>query len=153
MNPRVTTIVTGIIITGLGMAGLLYPDRVMGLLGFAVLNTTQSAAVLGEVRATYGGLFVVMGLWVLLGAFDPVAHRARIQFAGLLWLGACAGRLFGVYLDGSPGIPGWVAAAGELVVGSLLVAVPWMKPGGGAPAAAPVSAPPPPAQPGQAGTA
>jgi len=122
MNPRITAIVTGLIILALGLAGLFYPGRVMGVLGFAVVNMTQAPAVLGEVRATYGGLFVVMGVFTLLAAMDPAAHRSRLLFVGLLWLGACAGRLLGVSTDGSPGVPGWLAVAFELVVGGALVA-------------------------------
>lgn len=121
MNPRITTIIVGLITLALGLAGLLYPDRVMGLVGFAILNTSHSAAVLGEVRATYGGLFVVMGVYTLMAALDPAAHRGRLMFIGLLWLGACAGRLIGTYVDGNPGVPGWVAAAFELIVGGALV--------------------------------
>jgi hypothetical protein len=123
MNPRVTTILIGIIILALGGFGLIYPERVLGMLGFMSANASHSAATLGEVRATYGGLFVVMGIYTLLAATDPAAHRARLLFVGLLWLGACAGRLFGVYVDGNPGLPGWGAAAFELLIGGVLVAL------------------------------
>jgi drug/metabolite transporter superfamily protein YnfA len=122
MNPRVVAIVTGVITTVLGLTGLLYPDRVMGLLGFAILNTANSAAVMGEVRATYGGLFVVLGVYTLLASMEPSAHRSRLMFIGLLWLGACAGRLLGVDLNGNPGLPGWLAVAFELIIGGALVA-------------------------------
>ncbi len=122
MNPRVVAIITGVITTALGLAGLLYPDRVMGLLGFAILNSANTAAVMGEVRATYGGLFVVLGVYTLLSAVDPGAHRSRLMFIGLLWLGACAGRLLGVNFNGNPGLPGWVAVALELLMGGALVA-------------------------------
>ena len=122
MNPRVVAIVTGAITTALGLAGLLYPDRVMGMLGFAILNTANAAAVMGEVRATYGGIFVVLGVYTLLVALDPAAHRSRLMFIGLLWLGACAGRLLGVNINGNPGLPGWGAVALELLVGGALVA-------------------------------
>jgi len=135
MNARVTTIIVGVIILGLGLAGLLYPSRIMGLLGYAILSPSQSAAVLGEVRATYGGLFVVMGVYTLLAAVDPVAHRARLLFIGLLWLGACAGRLLGVSIDGGPGLPGWFAVVFELIIGgALLVAA--LMPSATAPAVA-----------------
>lgn len=122
MNPRVVAIITGVITTGLGLAGLFYPDRVMGMLGFAIPNTANAAAVMGEVRATYGGLFVVLGVYTLLTSMDPPAHRSRLRFIGLLWLGACAGRLLGVDLNGNPGVPGWVAVAFELIIGGALVA-------------------------------
>ena len=121
MTPGTTTIVVAFVILLLGTAGLIYPERVLGVVGLAIQNPSHTAAAMGEVRATYGGLFLVMGLAALLGALDPVAHRAPLRLIGLLWLGACAGRLLGVYLDGSPGLPGWAAVAFELLVGGALL--------------------------------
>jgi len=149
MNPRAVTAVAGIVTLTFGVAGLIYPERVMGLLGFAILNPAQAAAVLGEVRATYGGLFTVIGIFTLLAALDPVAQRARILFIGTLWWGLCGGRLVGVNVDGSPGLPGWAAAIFELVAGAALVAASFSaRPK--APAAAAPPAAPPPAVPPQA---
>jgi len=121
MTPRTTAIVVAFVILLLGVAGLVYPERVLGLLGFAVQNPAHAAAAMGEVRATYGGLFLVMGLAALVGALDPMAYRGALRLIGLLWLGACAGRLLGVYLDGNPGLAGWGAVAFELLLGGALV--------------------------------
>jgi hypothetical protein len=134
MNPRITTIIVGLIILALGVAGLVYPERVLGILGLAYASPSHMAAALGEIRATYGGIFVVMGVSTLLGAMDPPLHRSRLLFVGLLWLGACAGRLFGCYVDGNPGLPGWGAAAFELVIGGALVAVAQSAPAAATPA-------------------
>ena len=121
MSARGLTLTTGIVILLMGLAGLFYPDRVMGLLGFTIMNATQSAAVLGEVRATYGGLFTVMGAAVVLAALNPAAHRGRLLAIGLLWLGACGGRLLGVTVDGNPGVFGWLAVIFEGAMGSALL--------------------------------
>ena len=121
MNPRVTAAIAGSVILLLGLAALFYPERVLGILGFAVLSPAHAAAALGEVRATYGGVFAVMGLFTLLAAANPGAHRARLLFVGLLWLGACGGRLVGVFVDGNPGLFGWGAVALELLLGGALV--------------------------------
>jgi hypothetical protein len=122
MNPRLTAAAVGTIILVLGLTGLLAPDFArVTLLGFTA-DPARLNAVNGEVRATYGGFLVVMGLVTLLAAMDPVAHRARLRFIGLLWWGACAGRLLGAYLDGDPGLFGWLAAGVELVVGGALFA-------------------------------
>jgi hypothetical protein len=93
----------------------------MGLLGYAFASQASSAATLGEVRATYGGVFTVMGLLTVVAAINPTANRGRILFVGLLWLGACAGRVFGASVDGNPGLFGWLSAAFELAVGLALV--------------------------------
>ena len=113
--------VVGVVILAMGGAALLSPERVMGFLGYTFASQTSSAATLGEVRATYGGVFTVMGLLTALAAINPVANRGRILFVGLLWLGACAGRVFGASVDGSPGLFGWLSAAFELTVGLALV--------------------------------
>jgi uncharacterized protein DUF4345 len=142
MNPRIITSIAGTLILGLGLAGLVYPELVMAhLLGFAVDPSHGHNAVLGEVRATYGGLFVMMGVYALLSVADTVKHRGRLQFIGLLWVGAGAGRLLGVYLDGDPGLTGWVGVAFELIMGGALVLASFLKP-----VAAPVAVPSPPPQ-------
>ena len=122
MNPRVTAAFVGVFTVVLGLAGLVYPARIMGLLGFTVLNASQAAGVLGEVRGVYGGLFVVMGVYTILASMRASVPRARLVFIGLLWLGVCAGRLLGVVIDGNPGLFGWLYAAVELIMGGALVA-------------------------------
>jgi hypothetical protein len=121
MSARTITLVAGTVILLMGLAALFYPERVMGLLGFMVLNASESASVLGEVRATYGGIFTVMGASVLLAAANPAANRGRLVAIGLLWLGACGGRLFGVTVDGNPGVFGWLAVVFEAVMGTALL--------------------------------
>ncbi len=104
MNPRITTTVCGLLTLILGVLGLVYPEFIMStVLGFTVDPKFSANFVRGEVRAAYGGLFSVMGVATVLAAMDPVANRARILFVGLLWLGACGGRLFGVLVDGTSG--------------------------------------------------
>jgi hypothetical protein len=121
MNPRLTTAVVGTITLLLGLAGLFYPERVLGLLGLAVADPAHAAAALGEVRAMYGGIFVVLGVFTCLAALDPGRNRGRVLLIALLWFGAFGGRLFGAFRDGSPGLPGWLALAFELVMGGALV--------------------------------
>ena len=121
MSARAITLTTGIIILLMGLGALFYPERVMGMLGFMVVNASDAAAVLGEVRATYGGIFTVMGVAVLLAAMNPAANRGRLVAIALLWLGACGGRLLGVTVDGNPGVFGWLAVLFEAVMGSSLL--------------------------------
>jgi hypothetical protein len=152
MNTRVSVSIAGTVILLLGLAGLLYPTRIMSLLGFTVLEPAQAAAALGEIRATYGGLFVVMGIYTMLTAINPPAHRGRMLFIALLWLGACAGRLVGVWLNGSPGLFGWVAVAFELGIGgALLVAALLVGPAAPPPQVVPVGSTPPVRSPEQPG--
>ena len=129
MNPRITVIVIGVLTVVLGVLALAYPAVVMrNVLGFGVDPTFSAAFVLGEVRAAYGGIFTVLGIYTLLSAMDPVTNRSRILMIGTLWIGACVGRLYGVVVDGSPGVWGWLTAAFELIVGGMLIAVSQMTP-------------------------
>jgi hypothetical protein len=121
MNARVTTGIVGVLSLALAFAGLVYPRLVMDFLGFLPEDPAHPAAALGEVRATYGGVFLVLGVYTLLSAAEPATHRARLLAIGLVWIGAAAGRLFGVAIDGSPGLFGWLSAGFEMVMGGTLV--------------------------------
>jgi hypothetical protein len=120
MNSRLWIAAAGIVILLFGIGGLLAPQRVLGVLGLATLNASTAAATLGEVRATYGGLFTVMGAYVLFAALNPAARRESILVLGLLWLGAAAGRAFGASVDGNPGLFGWLSLGVEVVIGGVL---------------------------------
>lgn len=105
----------------LGGLGLAYPRWVMDFVGFGSANVTPQ--VLGEVRAVYGGLFAAMGAFLVIAAANPAANRRALWLVAFLWLGVCAGRLTGAYLDGDPGMPGWIAAGFELLFGLVLALV------------------------------
>jgi hypothetical protein len=120
MSTRFLTGLAGIVFLALGLTGLVNPRWVMDFVGYA---PSESPLALGEIRGLYGGLFAVMGLFTIVAAAKPGAHRSALLLIGLLWFGVCAGRLAGAYLDGSPGLPGWIAAAFEFLAGVLLTAV------------------------------
>jgi hypothetical protein len=129
MNPRLTTSVIGVLSTIMGALALLHPELVMQhVLGFTVDPAYSAYFVRGEVRAAYGGVFTVLGIYTVLAAMDPVTNRGRILMIGMIWLGACLGRLYGVVADGSPGAWGWATALFEAVVGGMLIAVSQMTP-------------------------
>jgi len=153
MNPRILTLIVGVVTFVLGLMGLLMPQFVMDrMLGFAVNPGFPANGVIGEVRATYGGLFTVLGAITLLAALDPASHRVRITLIGLLWLGVCGGRLLGVSLDGNPGPMGLVAAALELIMGGALLLAALTAPST-TPTAAPYTPPiPPPPTPAPSST-
>ena len=120
MNVRLTVAALGTVILLFGLVGVLRPELVLGALGFVVVDTSHTAFIVGEIRATYGGVFTAMGVVVLWAVVDPYRYRDRILVVGLLWLGACVARLFGTSVDGSPGLLGWASAMFEGIVGVLL---------------------------------
>lgn len=121
MNPRITVGTVGVITLLLGLGGFLQPQSVMNLLGLAVAPNASETFVHGEVRAVYGGLMIVAGVLTLLCVGDPRANQRRLLMLGLLWLGACGGRVFGVFADGNPGAFGWLSVVFELALGGALV--------------------------------
>jgi uncharacterized protein DUF4345 len=126
MNVRLTVASLGAIMLVFGFVAILRPLLVLGMLGFVVVDASHTAFCLGETRATYGGVFAAMGVVTLWAAIDPYRYRDRTLAIGLLWLGACAARLFGTSVDGSPGPLGWVSAGFEGTVGLLLTVASWL---------------------------
>lgn len=120
MNPSVLAAIPGVLSILLGSAALAMPQVVLNTLGFVVANQTTPAGALGEIRGTFGGLFVVLGIATLQAAFRPFVHKSRLWFIAFLWLGVAAGRAFSISLDGDPGLFGWGSLAFEAIM-SLLV--------------------------------
>ncbi|MCX8072333.1 MAG: DUF4345 family protein [Candidatus Binatia bacterium] len=120
MNGRLVAGVVGLVVFAFGLAGLLYPERVMHYAGFAVASTASLAQATAETRAIYGGLFVVLAMWIMYAAF--MQSRQLLLFAATLFLGAAAGRLGGAYVAGSPGLWGWIGVIIETALGVALLA-------------------------------
>src|SRR5438128_1026752 len=121
MSARTWIALLGAILTGIGIVGLLDPNFIVWWVGYAIANPTATAAVLGEVRAMYGGLLTVIGVFTMLSARDPAAHRGRLVALGCCWLGLAGGRALGAWLDGSPGVLGWGLLVLEIAAGAAVV--------------------------------
>jgi hypothetical protein len=121
MNPRVVAGALGALTLLMGLYGLAYPAGVLDFVGFQPAVPTEPALAYGEARAVYGGLFAVLGGFTLWGAIDPPGKRAALLMAGLLWVGLCAGRSLSIFIDGNPGIMGWIGVIGEAAFGFGLV--------------------------------
>lgn len=126
MNPKILTALIGIITIAFGVAGLVYPAQVMDFAELAAETPTTPVAALGEIRAVYGGMLVGLGIATVWAALDPVTRRPTLTLLGILWLCVFGGRMWGVAVDGNPGLVGWLNATMELVAGTLLVAAPYM---------------------------
>ena len=118
---RIVIVTIGASLGGTAIVGLLNPLFVVRLAGFSLADPA-SPYQFSEVRAVYGGLFGVIGVFTMLSAIDPVASRGRLVALGWCWLGLAGGRLLGVMLDGNPGLQGWTFVAWEMAAGVLLLA-------------------------------
>ena len=90
----------------------------LGFYAFSGLSLPADPGLLSEVRGA-GGIIMVSGLVVGLGAFRPAWSRASVALAALVFLSLGLARLLGLAVDGSPG-PGVVQGmALELGFGTL----------------------------------
>jgi len=102
----------GLITLGLGVMGLLWPMKVANMVSIQ----PDGLRGLSEIRATYGGVFLAIGLFAVMWQ-DPDVFRAL----GFGWFGAAAARVFSIVRDESGSGSNYGAVAMEAVVGLLLV--------------------------------
>jgi DMSO reductase anchor subunit len=121
VNARVGALWVGIVTAIFGVLGLAYPDRVMGMLGLAAGSEVSRSAVLGEIRAVYGGLFLVLGLWNIYAAWKAAEAKLLLALLGSVWLGLASGRLLGASVEGNPGVASWAFFVVELLCGLVLL--------------------------------
>lgn len=96
----------------MGLLGLLAPARCAAFVGLSARDRTASA----EFRATYGGLFVALGVL-------PLWSGATMAFlaAALAWVGAACGRIVSMLVDGGWREPrNYAAVAFESAFAALL---------------------------------
>jgi hypothetical protein len=90
----------------------------IGFYTFNGLELSDNAGLLSGVRGA-GGVIMVSGLVVGLGAFRHAWARTSATLAAMVFLSLGLGRLLGIVLDGSPGAEVIQGMAIELVFGSL----------------------------------
>ena len=90
----------------------------MGFYAFSGLESLDSAGLSSEVRAA-GGIILVSGLIVALGAVRHAWSRTSVMVASGVFLALGLGRLVGIALDGFPGAGVIQGMAIELALGGL----------------------------------
>jgi hypothetical protein len=96
----------------LGLLGMLAPHFVAEMVGI-MADDPRGAT---EVRATYGGLFLGVGLAAFLAQ-----DRAAFVTLGCGWFGAAAARVFGMYRDGSMSGLNVGGVVMEAVIGTMFL--------------------------------
>lgn len=106
----------GALITlGLGVFGLFWP---LSAAKFASIQPDGERGI-SEIRATYGGLFLSMGLFALIAQTSDV-----FRLVGVAWIGAAAARSFSYAHDNSRSGANLGGIAMEAVIG-LTMLLPW----------------------------
>jgi hypothetical protein len=83
---------------GVGGYNLLFPAQ--GMAGFEL--SLGSPSSLNEIRANYGGMHLLLGLFFLSGALRAEARRSALLLAAIFTGGLVGGRIVSLVLDGSP---------------------------------------------------
>ena len=90
----------------------------IGFYAFSGLDLPDNAGLLSEVRGA-GGIIMVSGLVVGLGAFLHAWSRSSVMLAAVVFLSLGFARLLGIAIDGSPGADVIQGMSIELVLGGL----------------------------------
>lgn len=94
-----------------GLASLLWPRSVQGFTGL----TAPGPRGITEIRAILGGLFIGLGIAVLV-----LATREVYQMLGIMYLAIAAVRLISIFVDKSSVQSNWISFVTEVVLGILL---------------------------------
>ena len=100
----------GTILTGL--YSLLKPAAVTGFTGLSAVGGRG----ITEIRSILGGLFIGLGIAVLV-----LATREVYQALGIMYLAIAAVRLVSIFVDKSSVQSNWISLAVEIVFGIILV--------------------------------
>jgi len=90
----------------------------IGFYAFSGLALPNDAGLLSEVRGA-GGIMLVSGIVVGLGAVRHSWSRTAVVLAAVVFLSLGLSRLLGIALDGSPGAAVIQGMAIELILGGL----------------------------------
>ena len=101
----ILTIVTGLV-------SLIAPRSVQGFTGL----TAPGGRGLTEIRAILGGLFIGLGIAVLV-----LATRETYQMLGIMYFAIAAVRFVSIFVDKSSVQSNWISVATEIVLGIILV--------------------------------
>jgi len=97
---------------GLGVMGLVSPHRAATFVSIRPDGLNGRS----ELRATYGGFFLALGLACLL-----FQEHAMFLLAGLAWMGAAGGRILSVLIDRNVDGKNIIGIFFEAFVGFLLL--------------------------------
>jgi hypothetical protein len=102
--------VIGTILTGL--YSLLRPESITGFTGLSPVGGRG----ITEIRSILGGLFIGLGIAVLV-----LATREVYQALGIMYLAIAAVRLVSIFVDKSSVQSNWISLAVEIIFGIILV--------------------------------
>ena len=98
-----------------GAVFTLYPMEAAFLVTDAAPGTSSA---LIDMRATYGGMSIAVGITILLLASRSQLLGQALLVTGVVLLGMAAGRVLGMIIDGEPNTFMYLYLLGELLFGA-----------------------------------
>lgn len=99
-----------------GIGFLVLPET---LSRFVADTAPQTVSGIVDMRATYGGMSVAVGVLLLVLAFRPETVRTGLLGVLLLMLCMAGGRILGMLLEGAGNPVMWIYLALELVMAAV----------------------------------
>jgi hypothetical protein len=90
---------TGLFFVGYGLAFAFFPtEMAMSITG----SVATSASALMDIRATYGGMTLAVGIILMMLARNKEGLAFALLSIAIILLAMAAGRVLGMYIDGTP---------------------------------------------------
>jgi len=119
----IVTAVSSLIFVGFGVAFMFAPATMSGLVGL----TANTPTAMADVRATYGGCELGVGVFLALCLVRRSWLDAALVLQAIVLAGYGLGRLLGIASDGPQQIVTYVAFAVEATgVAVALIALAWL---------------------------
>ncbi len=99
-TPTVVLAIAGLLFAAIGTAHLFDPAGTIAPTGIRL----SAIASFNEIRANYGGMHLVLGLYFLAGAISAALRPQALLLLALFCIGLVLGRSVSLVLDGSPGM-------------------------------------------------
>ena len=107
---------TGLFFLAYGLAFALSP---LGMLVLVTGDYPEATSGVIDVRATYGGLSVAVGITMIAMGWRRETLRHGLAFTALVLLSMAAGRILGIVLDGDANVIMYLFLVAELLVGGV----------------------------------
>ena len=108
---KIFLVLVGLIFVGLGIYNLVQPVDAVAIFEIVLIKVSS----INEIRANYGGMHLLIGLFFIYGALSLRFQDAALLVVALFTGGLVLGRLISLVLDGSPNETIWVLLIVEAV--------------------------------------
>jgi hypothetical protein len=118
MKEKIFLVLVGLVFAGLGVFNLVQPVEGISIFEIELLN----ASSMSEIRANYGGMHLLFGMFLIYGAFEINIQRTSLLIVAVFIGGLVLGRITSLVMDGNPNEAVWTLFIIE-VIGLLVASV------------------------------